>query len=126
MIQRLAALVGLALMAATTLGIPAQASTPTETLVFLCADARVVSMVQPKPPTPGQAVDVAFGAERKRMSAAPAASGARYLSGDGAWQWWTKGRTARLSMVNGNTSLASSCELYPTGASLSAAAKNSN
>jgi len=82
------------------------------TLIYLCEQSRVLSVVQRNPASPGESVEVTFGADAKRMQPAVAASGARYLSTDGAWEWWSKGSTGRLSAADG-TALAANCVLFP-------------
>lgn len=59
--------------AAATFAAPAGAdATQVSTLVFLCDQARVLSLVQPKTVRPKQPVDLTFGAETKRMQRAAA------------------------------------------------------
>jgi membrane-bound inhibitor of C-type lysozyme len=67
------------------------------TVGYLCDEARGLSIVQPEVSLPGQNLELVFGSERKRMRPAIAASGAHYLSTDGAWEWWSKGAVSRLS-----------------------------
>ena len=83
------------------------------TVVYLCDEARVLSIVQPEVPLPGQNLELVFGSERKRMRPAIAASGAHYLSTDGAWEWWSKGAVSRLSIANGSA-LAQNCAVFLT------------
>ncbi|HQR20466.1 MAG TPA: MliC family protein [Burkholderiaceae bacterium] len=105
------ALALLALAAATSAAPASADETPVSTLVFLCDQAWVPSLVQPKAARPGQPVDLTFGPETRRMQPAVAASGARYLSSDGTWEWWGKGTTGRLTAADG-LPLAANCSLY--------------
>jgi membrane-bound inhibitor of C-type lysozyme len=93
-------------------GLALPCSAATTTLVYLCEGARTLAVVQPAPPRPGDAVELVFGEQARRMAPAVAASGARYLSADGAWEWWSKGPTGRLATAAG-VPLAERCTLYP-------------
>lgn len=105
----------LPLLAVAAAGTTVAAEPPLSTLVYLCEQSRVLSVVQRNPASPGQSVDVTFGTDGKRMQPAVAASGARYLSTDGAWQWWSKGSTGRLSAADGTTLAANCTLLAPIG-----------
>jgi membrane-bound inhibitor of C-type lysozyme len=102
----------LSLAAACIAGAASAAEPRLATAVYLCDEARVLSIVSPDLSLPGQNLELVFGSERKRMRAAIAASGAHYLSTDGAWEWWSKGATSRLSTANGSA-LAVNCTVYP-------------
>lgn len=102
----------LPLLAVAAGGATEAAEPPLSTLVYLCEQSRVLSVAQRNPASPGQSVEVTFGTDGKRMQPAVAASGARYLSTDGAWEWWSKGSTGRLSAADG-TALAANCALFP-------------
>jgi len=102
----------LPLFAVAAAGIAVAAEPQLSTLIYLCEQSRVLSVVQRNPASPGESVEVTFGADAKRMQPAVAASGARYLSTDGAWEWWSKGSTGRLSAADG-TALAANCVLFP-------------
>jgi len=82
----------LPLLAVAAAGITVAAEPPLSTLVYLCEQSRVLSVVQRNPASPGQSVEVTFGTDGKRMQPVVAASGARYLSTDGAWNGGAKGR----------------------------------
>ena len=79
-------------------------------VVYLCDEARVLSIVQPEMSLPGQNLELVFGS-RKRMRPAIAASGAHYLSTDGAWEWWSKGAVSRLATSNGSA-MAQNCTVF--------------
>jgi membrane-bound inhibitor of C-type lysozyme len=81
------------------------------TVVYLCDEARVLSIVQPEMSLPGQNLELVFGSERKRMRPAIAASGPHYLSTDGTWEWWSKGAVSRLATASGST-LAQNCTVF--------------
>jgi membrane-bound inhibitor of C-type lysozyme len=67
--------------------------------------------VRPEPPKPGDAIDLTFGSDRRLMEPAKAASGARYLSKDSVWEWWSKGPGGQLADAAGKP-LATNCALY--------------
>jgi len=102
----------LPLLAVAAAGATAAAEPPLSTVVYLCEQSRVLSVVQRNHASPGQPVEVTFGTAGKRMQPAVAASGARYLSTDGAWEWWSKGYNGRLSAADG-TVLAANCTRFP-------------
>jgi membrane-bound inhibitor of C-type lysozyme len=97
---------------AVTAGGATAAEPPLSTLVYLCEQSRVLSVVQRSHASPGQPIEVTFGTDGKRMQPVVAASGARYLSTDGAWEWWSKGYNGRLSAADG-TVLAANCSRFP-------------
>ena len=103
----------LSLAAAFIAGAASAAEPRLATAVYLCDEARVLSIVQPELSPAGQNLELVFGSERKRMRPAIAASGAHYLSTDGAWEWWSKGAVSRLSTANG-PALAQNCTVFPT------------
>jgi membrane-bound inhibitor of C-type lysozyme len=88
------------------------------TVVYLCDEARVLSFVLPEMSLPGQNLELVFGSERMRMRPAIAASGAHYLSTDGA-EWWSKGAVSRLATANGSA-LAQNCTVFLTAGKRSA------
>lgn len=58
---------------------------------------------------------LAFEGRQVALEIAVSASGARYLSVDGQWQWWTKGDSASLThLANGaETPIYQDCRVRP-------------
>jgi membrane-bound inhibitor of C-type lysozyme len=99
-------------LAAAFIASAASAAEPRRvTVVYLCDEARALTIVQPEMSLPGQNLELVFGSERKRMRPAIAASGAHYLSTDGAWEWWSKGAVSRLATSSGSA-LAQNCTVF--------------
>ena len=106
-----------ALVAILALPVHAASPDPRETEPFVvtyrCDDSQALAVAYPAfRDASSQPIRLAWRGSRYALYQAPSGSGARYLTRDGRYEWWTKGDGGFLAVPGVNPPIVSNCQMF--------------
>jgi membrane-bound inhibitor of C-type lysozyme len=108
---------GCALAAIATMPAHAASSDPRETqpfvLTYRCDDSQAIAVAYPAfRDAASQPIRLAWQQNRYVLYHAPSGSGARYLTRDGRYEWWTKGNEGSFAVPGVNPPILANCAVF--------------